>query len=283
MSAATRSATTPPALAFVTHQSRAWLERLLPGMVDSAHRLDAPLVAVDNASTDGTLDLLDAWAKRADHVAVVRLAQNLGYAAGVNAAFDAAPGRDVMLVNPDVELSDPEPVRRLVRFLDQNPRVGAVGPRLAGEQGETQPSARRFPTLLAMVGSLSAARRVRPALRSYEHYMAPSAASSPNPVDWVVGAAMLIRRRAFDSVGGWDEGFFLYVEDADFCRRLRRHGWEVIYHPGVLLRHAYARASSASDASALSSVARRSHIAGLARFWAKDPLSLIGLSPARTR
>jgi GT2 family glycosyltransferase len=90
---------------------------------------------------------------------------------------------------------------------------------------------------------------------------------------------MLVRRRAFAEVGGFDEGFFLYMEDADFCRRLHRAGWEVEYLPGVSLRHGYARASSEAGASVLRSPARRRHMLSLARYWRKHLRALIGGGP----
>jgi GT2 family glycosyltransferase len=87
---------------------------------------------------------------------------------------------------------------------------------------------------------------------------------------------MLVRREAFDAVGGFDEDFFLYMEDADLCRRIHLAGWDVDYLPDIRLRHGYARASSLPGATVLRSPARRRHIASLARYWRKHPRALIG-------
>lgn len=260
----------------MTHDS---LDQLTGNFADQAavaERLDVPLVVVDNASGDGTLDFLRAWTDRSPRISLVALPRNLGYAAAVNRAFAAAGGRDVLLVNPDVELHDPTVVQALASFLEESPRVGVAGPRLLYPDGTPQPSARLFPSAMALLGSLRAARRLAPARRSYERYLEPSHGSEARAVDWVIGAAMLIRREAFDSVGGWDEGFFLYMEDADFCRRCTQAGWEVAYVPEAVLRHGYARASSASEASMLASAARRRHVASLARFFARYPGLLFG-------
>lgn len=282
--AATHSEADPPAgspragraaLAVVTHNSRADLTRTLDGMIDVADRLGAPLVVVDNASTDGTAGLLADRAIRHDGLRVVALDRNLGYAAAVNRAFAAVPGLDVMVLNPDVELSDPEQVVELSAFLARNPRAGVAAPRLMGEDGEPQPSARRFPSLLSMLGSLPTVGRLSPARRAYERYVAPSSATAPALVEWAIGAAMLIRRAAYEAVGGWDERYFLYMEDADFCRRCAAAGWGVWFVPGVALHHGYTRASSRPEASVRSSVARRRHVASLARFFARSPRLLL--------
>jgi GT2 family glycosyltransferase len=260
----------------VTHNSLGDLQRHLRDHVEVAERLDVPLVVVDNASLDRTVDFLRGAAARSTAVALIALTRNLGYAAAVNHAFAHAGERDVLLLNPDVELRDTAPVQTLVDFLTDHPRVAAAAPRLLYPDGTPQPSVRRFPSLPALVGSLRAARRLGPARRSYESYLAPSTSSRACVVDWVLGAAMLIRRRAFDAVGGWDERFFLYMEDADFCRRCGKAGWKVAFVPEVNLRHEYARASTADHASVLTSGARRRHIASLARFFWRHPELLVG-------
>lgn len=262
------------AIAIVTHDSLAHLRELFPGHAAVGAELGAEVVVADNGSEDGSVEFLREWESREPGITVLTLGRNLGYAAAVNAAFDAAGGEQVLLVNPDVALADPSPVTALVEFLDRNPKVAVAGPRLAGAGGETQPSARWFPSLLALAGSLPAVRPFGPARRSYERYLSPSYSSRPLRVEWVIGAAMLIRRRAFEEVGGWDERYFLYMEDADFCRRCAWAGWEVVYVPSVTLRHGYARASS-QRGSVLSSAARRRHVWSLARFFAGDPRLLI--------
>lgn len=265
-----------PALASITHDSEADLRRNLAGHLAAAERLGTRLFVVDNASRDGTRDLLRAQAKRSEHLEVVELAGNRGFATAANVALARAGQADVMLVNPDVEIAAPEAVTRLAKHLHARPGVGIAAPRLVGPAGETQPSARRPASLAAMLGSLPGAGAVPPLRRVYERYLAPSLATDPVAVGWVIGAAMLIRRRALADVGGFDEGFFLYMEDADLCRRLNRAGWRVELVPGVRLRHGYARASSEAGATVLSSAARRRHVASLARYWRKHPRLIVG-------
>jgi N-acetylglucosaminyl-diphospho-decaprenol L-rhamnosyltransferase len=232
-------------------------------------------VVVDNASIDGTPGLLREAARARPDLIVCEMGRNAGYSAGVNAAFSRVPGRDVLLINPDVALESGEPIAALARVLERDRGVGIAAPGLVGEDGQ-QPNARRYPSLAAMLGSTGAARLAPPLRRSYARFVAPSGAARARTVDWVIGAAMLIRRAAFEDVGGWDEDFLLYIEDADFCLRCARAGWDVAYVPHVSLRHRYPRESSTS-VSVASSRARRSHVAGLARLWRREPRLLLGL------
>jgi N-acetylglucosaminyl-diphospho-decaprenol L-rhamnosyltransferase len=270
------SAPPPPALAVVTHESEDELRRNLAGHVATAERLGTTLIVVDNGSRDRSREVLRSWSERTRRLELVELDPNRGYAAAINAAFGRVPGSDVMLLNPDVELDGPAPIRSLAAHLAERSRAGVAAPRLIGREGEPQPSARRPASLPAMLGSLPALRALSPLRRSYERYLSPSSSESTVSVGWVIGAAMLIRRSAYEEVGGFDAGFFLYMEDADFCRRLTRAGWSVDYLPGVRLRHGYVRASSAPGATVVGSAARRRHIASLARYWRKHPRVLYG-------
>jgi GT2 family glycosyltransferase len=259
-------------VAVVTHNSAADLERFLAGQVQLALELDSPLILVDNASSDATIDLARS---HGDAVTLIASARNRGYAAAVNSAATAVPGRDLLLLNPDVEAPPADAVGALTGFLSARPRAAVVAPRQVGDDGRTQPSARRFPSLVAMLGSLPVAGRLGAVRRRYDDYLSPSWSDEDTRVDWVNGAAMLIRREAFDALGGWDERFFLYMEDADFCRRCARAGWEIWLLPSVRLRHDYARASS-RGASVVESQARRRHIVSLVRFFSREPRMLIG-------
>jgi N-acetylglucosaminyl-diphospho-decaprenol L-rhamnosyltransferase len=270
------------AVALVTHNSEPDLSRFLPGQLAVAEGIDARMIVADNGSVDGTLKLLRSAAREHPRLLIHEMGRNAGYAAAVNAAFAAVPDRDVLLINPDVELTDAGTVRALADVLEHVSRSAVLAPRLLGDDGEVQPSARLFPSLIAMIGSIRIARGLRFVRHRYERFVRPSLSESPTTVDWVIGAAMMIRREAFEQVGGWDEGFFLYMEDTDFCRRCVRAGWDVIYMPQISLRHRYPRASRNTGSFARSR-ARRSHVLGLARLWSKEPRLILGLGRGRPR
>ena len=262
-----------PAVAVVSHDSVEDLRRFLPGQIEAAERAATSLIAVDNASRDGSAEYLR---ESLGESAVLRNRKNRGYAAAVNQAFAAIPGRDVLVLNPDVELSGAEQLRRLAAALEERPRAGAVAPRLLNEDGSTQSSARRFPSPLAMAGNSSAAHRLGAAQRAAKRYLHPPDERRATRVDWLLGAAILVRREAYEDVGGWDERFFLYLEDTDFCRRLGRRGWECWYLPEVAMRHVHARASAPAHGGALLSPARRAHVRSAIRFYARYPELIAG-------
>ncbi len=266
-----------PTIAMVTYNSAEPLRRFFDGQLATAEALGTELVVVDNGSTDESIELMREAARRSSALTLIRMDGNRGYAAGVNAAFEAIPGRDVMLVNPDVHLSDPQPVHELAGLLRQLPRAAIVAPGLDHADGSPQPSARRYPTVASMLATLPSVRSASIARRVYHTYIGPSEEGRRSTlVDWVIGAAMLIRREAWEALGGWDERFFLYMEDADFCRRCVRAEWDVVYAPRVRLRHDYARMSSRDGASVLTHSARRRHIVSLARFFSREPRLLVG-------
>ena len=259
------------AIALVTHNSLPDLEAHLAGQIAVAEKLGVPLVVVDNDSRDGSAELLASIAERGERVTVHRSRSNRGYAAGVNQAFELAGHRDVLLLNPDIELDDARQVTALVEVLEARPGAGVVGPRLVNLDGSTQASAREFPSLLAMAARATFVGRWPRARAAAERYVRPPSPSGLQAVKWLLGAAMLVRRAAFDAVGGWDERFFLYLEDTDFCRRCGERGWEVLYAPHVALRHSHRRASDRRKGGLLSSKARRHHVASTIRFFAKHP------------
>jgi N-acetylglucosaminyl-diphospho-decaprenol L-rhamnosyltransferase len=148
-----------------------------------------------------------------------------------------AQGRCLLLLNPDTEVVAGA-LATMVQYLEAHPAVGALGPRLLFPDGRQQPSRRRFPTLAtALVESTViqewwADNRI---LRRY--YMADTPDDAVQPVDWVVGACLLVRREVYEQVGGLDEGFFMYSEELDWCKRIVDAGWEVVYLPTATVIH----------------------------------------------
>ncbi len=126
---------------------------------------------------------------------------------------------------------------RALRRFDLEPEVGAVGPRITNTDGTDYPSARSLPSIVdaAGHGALGLFWPSNPFTRRYRHLDADP--SLTRDVDWVSGAAVWLRRAALDDVGGWDERYFMYMEDVDLCWRLRRRGWRVVYEPAARVTH----------------------------------------------
>lgn len=210
----------------VSYNSGHVIERLLDSLPAGLGDVVADVVVVDNGSTDDSVAMLSA---RSD-CTVVRC-ENHGYAAGINAGVAAAPRtRAILVLNPDVELA-PYAVPRMLAALAQ-PRVGIVAPRVRDDAGNLQFSLRREPTLFRALGL------TRTALAVFsEHIGDPKAYDKAHIVDWAMGAALLVSRPCHDAMGGWDESFFLYSEETDFCLRARDGGYATLFVPTAEVRH----------------------------------------------
>ena len=188
---------------------------------------------VDNASTDGTLEMLAA---RHPAAHVISADRNLGFAAANNLALREVDTEYVLMLNPDTELHAGT-LAGLIPILDERPGVGMAGCRLVRPDGRFDHAARRsFPTIAGALGHFSGlGRRARSPVRLAQ-YRAPERENA-GPVDAINGALMLIRRAALEDVGPFDPGYWLYMEDLDLCYRFKQHGWEVFYEPRVTATH----------------------------------------------
>jgi GT2 family glycosyltransferase/glycosyltransferase involved in cell wall biosynthesis len=191
------------------------------------------IVIVDNGAPDGAPlpELPELEGAR-----IERPSTNLGYGAGCNLGARIASGEELLILNADVVLTA-DAAAALSERLRSDERVAVVGPRIFS-RGEVQLSARGFPSFrTGLLGRRSLLTRLLARARRYpaEFRRVPPGGG---PVDWVSGACMLVRRSAFDSVGGFDEGYWMYWEDADLCRRLDDEGWGVQYEPAAVVHHA---------------------------------------------
>lgn len=205
--------------------------------LESIERYETPgdVVVIDHAFS---ADRLRAIELRFAWVRFIAEPGNPGFAAAVNRGVRECATPYVIVINPDCVLR--EPIRaRLASYLDATPGIGVAGPRLLDADGRLQPSGRRFPDLTtALGGRRSWLTATAPGnWFSRRNLLLSPDDTAPKQVDWVSGACMMIRREAFEQVGGLDERFFLYWEDADFCRRLAHKGWRTMWHPGATLTH----------------------------------------------
>lgn len=193
------------------------------------------VVVVDNASSDGSPQRIT---ERFPHVCMVRNERNLGFATAANQGVRASRAPHVFLLNPDATVR-PQALTTLMRCLDERPRAGAVGPLVRNPDGSIQPSKRGFPSLpeAAMHGLLGLFWSTNPGTRAY--LLTDTDLSQLRRVGWVAGHSVLLRREAFEAVGGFDERFFFFVEDVDLCRRLWDAGWEVWFEPRAEVVHTW--------------------------------------------
>lgn len=194
------------------------------------------VTVVDNDSRDGTVEAIHA---AHPDVLVVQQYRNTGFAHANNVGMALGTGRYVLVLNPDTHVA-PDALRRLVDFADSHRDAGVVAPALRNPDGTDQRTARAFPTAAAgLFGRRSVLTRLFPGnpwsarfLRGRERV-----GSEPFRVDWVSGAAMLVPRAVIEHVGGFDENFFLFWEDADWCRRMADAGYSVWCVPSAQVIH----------------------------------------------
>jgi N-acetylglucosaminyl-diphospho-decaprenol L-rhamnosyltransferase len=196
--------------------------------------LAAEVVVVDNASSDGSADMVR---REFPAVRLVASDENLGYARGNNRGAAETSGRYLLILNPDTEVAG-NALATMVRYLDERPPVGAVGPQLRYADGTLQSSRRRFPTLATAFCESTLLHQWFPNNRAARRYhLSDRPADAPQAVDWLVGAALMIRREAWQQVGPLDESFFMYFEELDWCRRCQAAGWEIHYVPAAQIVH----------------------------------------------
>lgn len=205
--------------------------------------VEAEVVVVDNASEDGTAD---AVRRRFPATRLVETGENRGFAAGCNAGIRVSRGCVVVLLNPDTRVLG-DALGTLARYLDAHPEVGIAGPRVYRPDGGTQPTRRRFPTLLTGFLESTIVQDVWPdnrVLRRY--YVADRSDDVEQAADWLVGACLAARREAIAQVGLLDEAFFMYSEEVEWCYRMGRAGWRVAFVPSAGIVH-HEGASSRQD------------------------------------
>lgn len=191
------------------------------------------IVVVDNGSSDGSRDVV---ASAGPGVTWLPLGANLGYGAAANRAARMLPGADLVICNPDIEVRAGA-VTALAASLRGDPGLGLVGPRLLNADGSVYPSARTFPDLVDALGHglLGLVVPNNPFTRRYR--MLDRDYDRPADVDWVSGAFVLVRRRTWEELGGFDPRYFMYLEDVDLCWRAGGAGWRVRYVPAAEVVH----------------------------------------------
>ncbi|HEY7398293.1 MAG TPA: glycosyltransferase [Gaiellaceae bacterium] len=211
----------------VTLDALPWVERCLESV--GGH----DVTVVDHGSRDGTLELVH------DRFPDVRIVEqeNRGMGGGNNAGMRVATGRYAFLLNSDAWVVG-DALDRLVAFADAHPEAAVLGPRLSNTDGTLQRSARAEPTVWRLTTEYAGVRKLAPGssllnplyLGGFDH-------ASVREVDWLSGAALLVRRAAAEEVGLFDESFFMFSEEVDWLTRFRRAGWGVLFYPQAEVVH----------------------------------------------
>ncbi len=236
-------------IAIVSHNTKKLLLECLGSLSSSLDKTRSEVFVVDNASTDGSSEaVVEAY----PWVKLINNPENIGFTRATNQALESAQGRYVALLNSDTQV-DVDTFKALVGFLDSHPEAGAAGPRLVYTDGTPQPSIDAFPSLVSEFSHLYQIKKLIPGTDSRRRMASilkkvPSEAvaayfrvysdeTTPSEVDALSGACLVVRRDVIDKTGLLDESFFMYMEDLDWCTRIRRAGFKVYYVPEVGVIH----------------------------------------------
>ena len=237
---------------------------VLPHLIDSLRASETPVSAIQVVNNAVDDDLADV--RRAADVTVVEPGSNLGYGGAVNFAASRLDDRFgwILVANPDAALQ-PDTISSLLAVASEAPRAGALGPKLTDAAGLVYPSAREFPALRTGIGHALFANRW-PSNPWSRRYRGEGRASNESfrETGWLSGALLLLRREAFDEIGGFDDAFFMYFEDVDLGRRLAASGWTSIYVTSTTAVHTGA-SSTRRAAEAMNRAHHKSAYTYLAR------------------
>jgi hypothetical protein len=241
---------------------QAYLEECLQSLMNCAKSRAVEIIVVDNASTDGTPDMVAA---RFPTVKLIRNRENLGFPKGNNAGIRASRGKYIFLLNSDVKVLD-GCMDALADHLDAHPDIGMIGPKILNRDMTHQSSCRRFPTLwnnFCMMNGLAGAWKDS-RFFSGEH-MFYFKGDRLMDVDVLVGCFWAVRRPALEKFGLLDEGFFIFAEDVDWCKRCWKAGWRVVFFPGASAIHYRGGSSAKQDPVRMAVIQQRS----ILRYWKK--------------
>ncbi|MBP9695519.1 MAG: glycosyltransferase family 2 protein [Candidatus Magasanikbacteria bacterium] len=209
-------------------------------------KYDIQVTVVDNS---GNRDGIAQELKQFPTVKYIDALENIGFGAGNTVGFEATPARYYFALNRDTIIPDDKrTIDRLISFMDEHPKIGCIGPKLLNSDGTVQDSCYRFDLVSMLIKPLKQ-------LQWHEDYkfvkrltdrmlMKDFDRNKTQPVDWVLGAAMLVRAEVSSLIGWFDPRYFMYLEDADWCRSMWAHGWPVYYVHDIEIIHRYARDSA---------------------------------------
>jgi N-acetylglucosaminyl-diphospho-decaprenol L-rhamnosyltransferase len=237
------------AVIIVNYNTREMLRRCLTELAPHATRLAAQIIVVDNASTDGSVAMLQSDFPQ---VQVIVNRENIGFARANNQAIQATDPEFVLLLNSDAFPID-KTLDILLDTIESDPQIAVVGPRMYDGNGKLLASAHAFETLPRLAVATFRVQTLALALlktcgallggRSANQHLQNFTAQEPIDTDWMSGACLLLRRAAIDKVGMLDERYFMYMEDEDWCRRFKDSGFRNVYVPAAELTHLVAGSS----------------------------------------
>lgn len=232
-------------IVIVNYKMRKHIEKCLASLYKdfADSNLVISVVVVDNNSDDGTEDFLK---KNYPEISYLQQDSNVGFGKSQNRGIKFVKAKYYFPLNPDTEFpSGTSVIDRLYQYMEDHPKIGMIGPKILYPDGSLQYSSYRFPTFLQPVysrtkfGNKGRGKKVKDhfLMKDFDH-------NSTIPVDWIMGSAMFVRSDAIDDVGMFDDRYWMYAEDSDWCRRMWESGWPVYYVHNITIKHVHGRGSA---------------------------------------
>jgi GT2 family glycosyltransferase len=226
----------------INYNQKNFLKLCLKNIKEVNPSLDYEILIVDNNSKDDSLKFLSEI--KDERVKIILNKKNLGYAKAINQALKISKGKYVLILNPDVIVLKGS-IEKLYQFMEEHPECGIAGPKLLNPDKTIQYSCLKFPKWYTPILRRTFLSKLPFAKKHLKYYlMSEWDHKTIKEVDWLLGAALMVRTEAIKKVGLLDERFFLYFEDIDWCRRFHQHGFKVFYVPEASFYHFHQRFSA---------------------------------------
>lgn len=229
------------------HKTPELLDLCLRSVKKAAEGLEYEVFVSDSEVASGE----DEWTgKDSEEIKYFPFEKNVGYAKLVNKGLEEAKGEFILILNADIILEE-DSLKKMIGFFEKEPKAGVLGPKLLNFNGSTQPSRFRFYRPSTILFRRTFWKKSPPGKKELARFLMKDFGDNEvHEADWLLGAALMVRRQALEEVGPMDERFFLYFEDVDWCRRFKEKNWRVVYFPQALMNHYHGRQSKKSGGAA---------------------------------
>lgn len=250
------------------HNTPELLDLCVKSAKETINNLQYEIIVVDSQSGEKTEEFIR---EKHPEIKLIAFKKNLGYSKVVNAGIKEAVGEYILILNADIIILD-SAVSEMIKFMEKNPAVGIVGPQLLDFNNNIQASCFSNPTPKAIFARRTFWGKTKWGKRALDKFLIGDwDRKSIKEVDWVQGSAMMVRKKAIEKVGLFDERFFMYFEDADWCRRFWQNSYKVVYLPNTKMAHYYQRSSKKLGIilDALLNKYTRTHIISAIKYFIK--------------
>jgi len=221
-------------IVIVTWNSEEFIRNCLDSIFLSQGNFTSEVIVVDNGSSDETAKIVEQLYPQ---VNLIQNKKNLGYAKANNQGIEKAKGEYILLLNPDTQVLE-DSLSLMCEFMEENPEIGALGPKLLNPDKSVQLSCREFPTFSTLIWEFSGLSRLFPRSRVFGRWrMGYFNFDKQRETDQPMGSCLMLRRATLEDVGAFDENFVMFFNDVDLCFRIKKGGWRIYFYPEAKVIH----------------------------------------------